>query len=385
MITYLQKTGPRVRAGLGDVALLRLDFNTKDDWRMMAVIPTITYLLQMGKTIVIVSHRGRPSGGSLTKGVPTGFSADLHLKRDAAKLAARITRPVRFIDHFRWDEIRATVRGAPRGSIFLLDNLRFLPGEATNDRGLARSLASLADFYVNDAFAVSHRANASVVAITEFLPSYAGLELAREIGALGKVMTRPAHPLVLVLGGAKASDKLGVIARFRRRADRVLLGGGSANSVLALRGVDVRRSLRESDPAVLRVLRPLARDPKVLAPEDLVWGSGARKDTALDIGPKTSRRFGAEIARARTIIWSGPLGMIEKDAYAKGSIAVAHAIGRNRKAFSLTGGGETVMFLKQHRLDKAFSFISTGGGAMLDFLAGEKLPGIEALSRKRRK
>jgi 3-phosphoglycerate kinase len=385
MITYLRTIGPRMRGELGDAVLLRLDFNTKDDWRMMAVLPTIHALLKMGKKIVIVSHRGRPSGGSLIDGVPSGFPAPLHLKKDAATLAARIAHPVKFIGHFRWNEIRAAVRAAEPGSIFLLDNLRFLPGEAKNDAKLARSLASLADFYVNDAFAVSHRANASVVAITNFLPSFAGLELEREIAALGKVMARPGHPLVLILGGAKASGKLGVIAHFRRRADRFLLGGGSANSVLALRGVDVRKSLRETDPAVLAALRPLAKDAKVIAPEDLVWGKGAARDMALDIGPKSSRTFAKEIARARTIIWSGPLGMIEKDAYAKGSIAIARAIGRNRRAFSLTGGGETVMFLKRYGLDTKFSFVSTGGGAMLDFLAGEKLPGIEALSRRRRR
>lgn len=382
MIKYLRTVKPTAIAG---TALLRLDFNTKDDWRMLAVIPTINFLSRKGCKIVIVSHRGRPKSGSLEHGVPTGFPADLHLRKDAVKLATLIKKPVTFVNHFRFDEIREKTAAAPKGSVFLLDNLRFLPGEEKNDPRLAKQLASLADFYVNDAFAVSHRANASVVAITEFLPGYAGLELEKEIAGLSKAITAPKHPLVLILGGAKASDKLGVIRNFSssgaRGADRFLLGGGSANSVLALEGRDMKRSLRETDPKVLAALTPLAHNRNVIAPVDCVWGSGAQKDMVLDIGPKTATLFIKEIAAARTIIWSGPLGFIEKKAYAKGSIAVARAIGRNRRAFSLTGGGETVMFLKKYKLDKKFSFISTGGGAMLDFLAGEKLPGIEALKK----
>ncbi len=380
MIHYLSVAPRKAIAG---TALLRRDFNTEDDWRMRAVIPTIKLLLRNGCKIIIASHRGRPQGGSLKNGVPSGFPSALHLKNDAAELSRLIKKPVIFVRHFRFDEIKEEVAAAPEGSVFLLDNLRFLPGEEKNDPVLARRLASLADYYVIDAFAVSHRANASVAAVTEFLPSYAGLELEKEIAGLSKAVVAPKHPVVLILGGAKASDKLGVIKHFRTsgKADRFLLGGGSANSVLELRGFDVKDSLRESDPRTLAVLTPLAKDKKVIVPEDFIWGAGSDKKKVLDIGPKTTARFAKEIAAARTIIWSGPLGFIEKKAYAKGSIAMARAIGRNRKAFSLTGGGETVMFLKKYKLDKKFSFISTGGGAMLDFLAGEKLPGIEALRR----
>jgi phosphoglycerate kinase len=307
--------------------------------------------------------------------MPRGFPADLHLKRDAVHLAKFIKRPVKFLSHFRFDEIKRTIDRAPKGSIFLLDNLRFLKGEEANDPALAEQLASLADFYVNDAFAVSHRANASVAAITKFLPSYAGIELEAEIASLSKAMVKPERPLVLILGGAKASDKLGVITFFKRKADWFLLGGGPANSILALKGMDVKKSLREQDPKTLAILAPLAKQSNIVLPTDFSWSKGA----ILDIGPKTAALFAEKIAAARTIIWSGPLGLIEKKAYAKGSIAVAQAIGRNKRAFSVSGGGETVMFLKKYKLDKKFSFISTGGGAMIDFLAGEKLPGIEAL------
>jgi phosphoglycerate kinase len=372
MIKYLSKTNRQALAG---VALLRLDFNTKDDWRMEAVLPTVKLLAKTASKVVIVSHRGRPDGGEIVNGRPKGFPADLHLHRDAVRLARFIKRKVKFVSHFRFDEIKQMIARAPRGSVFMLDNLRFLKSEEANDPSFARQLAALADFYVNDAFAVDHRANASVAAITKFLPSYAGLELEAEIAALSKVMVKPAHPLVLILGGAKASDKLGVISFFERKADSFLLGGASANSILALKGVNVKRSLREKDPKTLMALGAVAKQGNVVLPADFIWS----KDAILDIGPKSAALFNKKIAPARTIIWSGPLGLIEKKAYAKGSVAIARAIGRNRKAFSITGGGETVMFLKQYRLDKKFSFISTGGGAMLDFLAGEKLPGIEAL------
>ena len=379
MIKYLNGARPKA---LARTALLRLDFNTKDDWRMRAVLPTIKFLLKTGGKIVIVSHRGRPNGVTFLNGVPQGFKKDLSLKGDTLKLSKLLGgKKVTFIDHFRFAEIKARVTAAPSGSIFLLDNLRFLPGEEKNDPKLAKQLASLADFYVNDAFAVSHRANASVVAVTKFLPSYAGIEMENEIKSLSKAIVRPKHPVVLVLGGAKASDKLGVIAYFKNKADWFLLGGGSANTILWLKGMDVKQSVKDSDRKELLLLKKVAGYKSVVLPVDFMWGgaSGAPKSAILDVGPKTVRMFDKKIAAARTIIWSGPLGMIEKNAYAKASIAVARAIVKNRRAFSVSGGGETVSFLKQHGLDKKFSFISTGGGAMVDFLAGKKLPGIEAL------
>lgn len=369
MITYLSKTNPKALAG---TALLRLDFNTTDDWRMRAVIPTIKLLLKTGGRIVIVSHRGRPEG----------FDKKLSLRGDAAKLSKLLGgKKVTFIDHFRFVEIKKQVAAAPRGSIFLLDNLRFLPGEEKNDVKLAKALASLADFYVNDAFAVSHRADASVAAITKYLPSYAGIEMENEITSLGKAAIKPKRPVVLVLGGAKASDKLGVISYFKNKADWFLLGGGCANTILWLKGMNIKRSAKDSDPKELAALKKIAAYKNVVLPVDFVWGdAGKGKNSAiLDVGPKTVRAFGKKIAAARTIIWSGPLGLIEKPAYTKGSVGIARAIAKNRRAFSVSGGGETVMFLKQYKFDKKFSFISTGGGAMVDFLAGEKLPGIEAL------
>jgi len=366
MISYVSAANPKRLRG---TALLRLDFNTEDDWRMRAVLPTIKFLLQHSDKIVIVSHKGRPEG----------FEKKFSLKKDAAHLSKMLGRKVQFIDHFRFAAIRGAVKRAPHRSIFLLENLRFLPGEEKNDPNLARHIASLADFYVNDAFAVCHRANASVVAITKFLPSYAGIELEREITSLSRVMVKPRRPLVVILGGAKAADKLGVIKFFEKKADQFLLGGGPANTILAMRGMDIKKSVHDADPDSMRELKKLIASEhasqRIMVPVDFVW----KGDLILDLGPKSIAGFGKKIAGARNIVWSGPLGLIEKKKYAKGSIGVAKAIAKNRRAFSVAGGGETVMFLKKYGLDKKFSFISTGGGAMIDFLAGKKLPGITAL------
>lgn len=322
MVKYLSVASPKKLAG---TALLRLDFNTEDDWRMRAVLPTIRLLLKASGRIVIVSHRGRPQG----------FDKKLSLREDAMKLSKLLGgRKVMFISHFRFVEIKAQVAAAPRGSVFLLENLRFLPGEEKNDPKLAKQLASLADFYVNDAFAVSHRANASVVAITKFLPSYAGIEMENEIKSLSKAIVKPQHPVVLVLGGAKASDKLGVITYFKNKADWFLLGGGSANTILWLKGMDVKRSIKDNDSKEILALKKIAGYKNVILPQDFVWSA----DAILDVGPKTVSAFKKKIATARTIIWSGPLGLIEKKQYAKASVAIARAIGRNGKAFSVSGG-----------------------------------------------
>ena len=364
MIRYLSRTDPKMLCG---TVLLRLDFNTEDDWRMKAVLPTIRLLSKGMAKIVVISHRGRP-----TKPFDKKFS----LRKNAAHLSKLLGKKIIFIGHFDFGRIRKQVAAAPDRSIFLLENLRFLPGEEKNDPKLAGQLASLADFYVNDAFAVSHRANASVAAITKFLPSYAGLELEGEIENLTAAMEKPRHPFIFAVGGSKAADKLGAIRYFKGKADWFLLGGGPANTMLALRGMDVKRSVKDED-ADLRAVKKIAAYGNMLLPIDFRWS----QNQILDIGPKTAATYAKKIAGAKTILWSGPMGEIELKQFSGGSFALARAIARNHRAFSLTGGGETVMFLKKMRLDKKFSFISTGGGAMLDFLAGKKLPGIEALKK----
>ncbi len=382
MIHFLSKTDPKKLRG--KTALLRLDFNTEDDWRMKAVLPTIKFLLKNNCKIVILSHRGRPHSVPLSgasRGKPFRLDASskkLSLRKDARDLARLLKREVVFINHFDFIKIKEQVLAAPQQSIFLLENLRFVKGEEENSSKFARALASLGDFYVNDAFAVSHRANASVTAITRYLSSYAGFELEAEISHLSRVMKCPMRPLVMVVGGAKVSDKLGVLHHFRNKADWFLLGGGPANTMLAVRGIDVKKSLRDDDSDVAAI-RNIARYPNLVLPIDYTWC----KNAIVDIGPKSRTAFCKRIAAAGTIVWSGPLGLIDVPPYDRGSRAIAEAIAKNRTALSVAGGGETVMFLKKTRLDKKFTFISTGGGAMLDFLAGEKLSGIEALEKGR--
>ena len=364
MISYLRDADRRLLRG---TALLRLDFNTEDDWRMRAVLPTIKFLLKTSEKIVIASHHGRP----------IGTDKKLSLRKNAATLSRFLWRKVIFMPDFDFEKIKEEIKRAPRGSMFLLENLRFNPGEEKNDPKFAKQLASLADFYVNDAFAVDHRANASLVAITKFLPSYAGFELENEIKSLSVLIKKPKHPFVFIVGGAKAADKLGAITYFKKKADWFLLGGGPANTILTLRGMDVKKSVRDTDPRDIKEMKLFSRNKKIIVPLDFRWHA----DAIWDIGPKSAVLFAKKIAAARTILWSGPLGLIEKSAYARGSIAVAKAVVKNRKALSVMGGGETVTFLEKYKLDKKFSFISTGGGAMIDFLAGKKLPGIVALEK----
>ncbi len=361
---YLSKTNPKALRG---VALIRLDFNTEDEWRMEASLTTLKFLLKVAEKVIVVSHRGRP------KGVEKKFS----LQKDARRLRGYLHRPVHFISRLNFKVIQKTIDEAPKGSLFVFENLRFDPGEGKNDRRFAKSLASLADFYVNDAFAVSHRDAASVVAITKFLPSYAGFELEAEIRELSQVMKHPKRPVIMVLGGGKAHDKLGVIKYFLGTAQAFLLGGASANTISAVRGIDVKKSKVDDDIHDKPLLKKIANHPTVIVPIDVRM----KNDAILDIGPHTEKLFARYIKSARTIVWSGPLGFIEDKKFSHGNLSVARAIAANRKAFTVAGGGETVMFLKKYHLDKKFSFISTGGGAMLGFLAGEKLPGIEALKK----
>lgn len=323
------------------VCLLRLDFNTEDHWRMDASIPTIKFLLPRCKAVVILSHKGRPGG----------VDKQLSLKPTAKVLSQKLKEQAIFISHFRFKEIRSLIYSSPKKSLFLLENLRFLKEEAENGKVLAEHLAMLGDFYINDAFAVSHRANASVVAIAEFLPSYAGLELESEIKNLSKVMKNPKKPLVIVLGGLKIENKLGVVKNLKNKASVFLIGGALNKKLLDL------------------------KLPKVLWPKDFK----KENEVIRDIGNESIRLFKKEIKSAKTIIWNGPLGNILDKRFQDGTKEIAKAVAGNKKAFKVIGGGETVMFLRKLKLEKKIDFISTGGGAMLDFLAGKKLPGIAAL------
>lgn len=358
------------------VVLLRLDLNItarefRNSVRLSRAVSTLSFLRRKGCTVVVVSHRGRPSAQEQrTKKAAAGSS----LKPLVGVLSRELDTRVAFDSSFNLKTISARARALSPGSILLLENVRLWTEEEKNSGTFAKKLAAVGDVYVNDAFAVSHRAHASLDAITRYLPSYAGLELEKEIRALDAVMKKPKRPLVVVLGGVKISDKIGVLKNFWRRADAILTGGGVANTILAFRGVPIGQSVFESDART--VLAPYLGAKKLHAPIDAVVAAKG----IFDIGPKTAAWYSTVLRNAKTIIWNGPMGYIEKKPYQKGTRAIGVACAR-AKAFSVVGGGETTSFLFEKKIAHRLSFVSTGGGAMLDYLAGEKLPGIEALKR----
>lgn len=362
MIKFLSKQNPKKLKG---ISILRLDFNTEDFWRIDAALPTIKFLKQYAQKIIIISHRGRPNG----------FEKNLSLISDAKYLEKKLKTKINFISHFNFNKIKNEVESASLGSIFLLENIRFLKEEYNSSKKLAKKIALLGNYFVNDAFAVSHRAQTSITEIPKLLPSYAGLELEKEIFYLNQTILNPKKPLTLIIGGAKAKDKIEVIKNFKNKAQNILIGGGSGNTMLFLKGINVYNSLRETKPKILSEFKNFLKYKNIILPID----SKIYQNQILDIGSKTIKLFKEKIKDSKTIVWSGPLGMIENKKFRKGTLEIAKTIALNKNLISIIGGGETIMFLKKYKLDKKITFISTGGGAMLEFLAGKKLPGIEAL------
>ena len=370
MIKYLSRIG---KGRLKGTAVVALDFNTEDEWRMLATLPTVRFLIKNKVKVLILSHLGRPAAIKIKEGRPVGKDSKLSLRGKAADLGKFLKKKVQFIPHFKFREIKELIDKSKPGTVFVLENFRFLKGEYYNDLKLAKQIAGVGDFYVNDAFPNSHRDDVSVDAITRFLPSYGGFQLEKELGRLSRVMKRAKGPLMIILGGGKATDKLSLLDFFKNKADYFLLGGAAANTMFWLQGLDIGNSVADKDHK--EKFKKYLKYENVILPYDCVI-AGRR---ILDVGSLTVKSYSKIIKKAKTVIWNGPMGLIEKSPYHKGTLGVAKAIALNRKCFSIAGGGETVMFLKKHKLDKKFSFISTGGGAMLEFLAGKKLPGIEAL------
>ena len=368
---------------------VRVDFNIdldKDgrilsDFRIKATIPTIQFLLKAGANkIILASHLGKP------KAKEEEFS----LKPIAEYLGILLGRKIIFLNDCIGDGVKKEIDNAAAGEIFLLENLRFHEEEEKNDDQFAKQLTNLADVYVNDAFGVCHRANASVVAITKFLPSCAGLLLEKEIENLDKVKNNFTQSLILILGGAKISTKLPLIKKFSKRSEKILLGGGLANTVLKARGLNVGKSLFE--PELLAEVEKL--DDNVITPVDCLVGSSVDDKQArivgiegvndnemiLDIGPSSLDCFIDIIKRAETIIWNGPLGYFENDIFAKSTESIIKVISESH-AFSVVGGGETLLALEKAKAFDKMSFVSTGGGAMLSYLSGEEMPGLRVLNQ----
>ncbi|PIP46544.1 MAG: phosphoglycerate kinase [Candidatus Colwellbacteria bacterium CG23_combo_of_CG06-09_8_20_14_all_42_19] len=332
--------------------------------RFSRAVETIKKLSKNDK-VVILSHYGRPNG----------FDSKLSLKKFRRPLEKALGNKIVFIPISQINKASSNIKKSGAGSIFLLDNLRFVNGETKNSVEFSKLLAGLGDKYINDDFATSHRADASTVEIAKFLPSQPGDNLIREIKALKKI-SRSRKPFVLIIGGVKISDKAGVIKNLISKIDFILLGGGPANTFLKARGADIGQSIFEKE--MIGEVRKLSRNKKIIVPEDSVWSNNA----ILDIGPKTAKNYSAIIQKANTIVWSGPMGLFENPKFAKGTKSIWQAVMHNRQATSVVGGGETLASLKlvykNHKVNKNICLL-TGGGAMLYFLAGKKLPALVAL------
>ena len=384
----------------GRRVFVRVDFNVPlkhgvigDDTRIRASIPTIEYAIKAGTSrIVLASHLGRP------KGKP---NAEMSLLPVAARLSSLIGRPVGFAEDCVGAAAERAVTQAPDGGIVLLENLRFHPEEERNDAAFAAALAALADVYVNDAFGAAHRAHASVEALVRLLPEAgAGLLMEKELRYLGEALASPARPFVAVLGGAKVSDKIDVIENLVPRVDRLLIGGAMAYTFFKAMGHPVGRSLVEDDKldAARDIMaRAKQRGLELLLPADHVVAdtieAGVATETipvgdplvgdrmGLDIGPVTVSAYTHALEDAKTVVWNGPMGVFEIDAFAKGTIGIARAVA-NVKGTTIVGGGDSIAAINKAGVADRITHISTGGGASLEFLGGQTLPGVAALPEK---
>lgn len=385
----------------GKKVLVRVDFNVPlndkgeitDDTRITASLPTIQYLLEQKAAVILMAHLGRPKGQ---------VKPELSLAPVAKHLGKLLGKKILFAPDCVGEAVQATASKLKPGHILLLENLRFHKEEEKNDMEFAEKLASLADLYVNDGFGVSHRAHASVEGVTHFLPAAAGFLLEKEIQYVGQAVTNPLHPFVAIIGGAKVSDKIGVISNLLDKVDTLLIGGGMANTFLAAQGYKMGKSLVEEDKLDLaKELLAKAKKNKVnmLLPTDLVMAAEFAPDAehvtekvknlnqaymALDIGAETSKAYAEALADAKMIVWNGPMGVFEMDAFCKGTEAVAKAVAKSR-ATSIVGGGDSVAAIEKLGLAKRITHISTGGGASLEYLEGKVLPGVAALDDLRRK
>ena len=376
--------------------LVRTDFNVPlssdgsvlDNFRIKAALPTINYLRENKAKVILMSHLGRPKGKVVD-----------NLKMDpvAKELSNLLGVPVKKLNDCIGEEVNKAIANAHYGDVLLLENLRFHKGEKENDTEFAKKLASLGDIYVDDAFATAHRIAASNVGITAFLPSVAGFLMEKEITNLTKILTAPEHPFVAILGGAKVSDKIGVISNLMNKVEAFLIGGGMCFTFLKSKGYRIGYSLCEEDK--LSTANDIMKEAeqkniRIVLPSDIVSVGEVKQEApaktvdieeipkdgiGVDIGPKTVASFKKELSKAKTIVWNGPLGVFEIEKFAKGTYDIAEFLGELKGKTIVAGGGETVAALRKFGVDKKITHISTGGGAFLKFLEGKSLPAIEAI------
>ena len=362
----------------GKIVLLRADLNVpikggkiKDDYKIVAVLPTVRYLLRHNCRLLIATHLGNGLKGETTKPIADRLGRLLGKKVAGREKIAKMENK----------------------QVVMLENLRWHKGEEKNDKKFARDLAALADLYVNDAFAVSHRAHASVAAIKKYLPSYAGLLLEKEILNLAKIL-EPKQPLISIIGGAKIETKISLINNLAKKSHRLLIGGALANNFIAAHGFKIGKSVADR-PSVRTAAQIIKRHKNIILPVDVVAAKSVKSgnarvlpvakvgasDMILDIGPKTVRLFVSYLRKANTIIWNGPLGYFENEHFKHGTLAIARVIASRStgQAFGVVGGGETIEALKLTKMENYLDWISTGGGAMLAYLGGEKLPGLKGI------
>ena len=382
----------------GKKLIIRVDFNVPldgsfhitDDRRITAALPTIKYALSNGASkVILMSHLGRPKG--------TGFEKDFSLLPIEKHLEELLKEKVLFLNDCVGPQVKEAIAKSSQ-RLVLLENLRFHKEEEKNDPAFAKELASLADIYVNDAFGTAHRAHASTAGITAYLPSVAGFLIGKELQYLGSAINNPKRPLVIILGGAKVSDKIELIRNLILKANSIIIGGGMAYTFLKAQGINIGNSKLEKDKIDLaRELMEQAKKAgvEIVLTQDFVITQSFTSDDckisdvipdgweSLDIGPKTIQSYDAVLSKAKTVVWNGPLGVFERDAYAKGTRAVADYLASLKDVTVIIGGGDSAAAVAKFGLEDKMTHISTGGGASLEFLEGKELPGIAALNDKK--